>query len=1080
MNLYVYDSAYYSGENGYVPRYVMWCIEDKTNRPVCLTLSGAYSEALLELPPIYGISEPWNLEKMTLPMKRILKIIGDEYKVTFEKRFRLFGYSEEPQFYAVVRAETRELINKLITNTKTDFASLFKGSLPIWRETEIDVMTKLFIQNKIPRTGWVRVPEESVKTPLSEYPIDHTPTLGCYEPTTSLNSTVYVYAPLSKIEPSDIKRAPKPLGAYLDIETLRHDLDGFPNPECPQDMVYMCAITFARLGTGSSALKKYCICIGFPDKARLKNVEVVSVEDEPELIKAIGDILSYENPDFISGFNIHDFDLKYIEMRMALHGCNFSNISRLPGKPSSFDLMRGPRGARYTTIKSPGQILLDLFLYLVKNTTRQELPSFSLAACAKHFLHKDESQKISLSYKDQFRLFLEYVLGYPTGPQGLGQIAEYCVRDTDILPELFENRGVWSSCASFSMIFGSTMQTNATSGQVEKLTPLLYMYVHHEGYVIETNKIAGTMKFEGGYVSLRASGYYKGMCIGDFASLYPSLIISENLCMTTRVLEHDTINILKKYGKENVMVVKLSYRVKVCESVDTSSDPDAIETGATIDDTSSDSEDEADFSEALSKRALRSARRNADKNQQFFDVTENVMYVKTGVKEGIIPKALKTLLAERKRIRTNIMPLLREKLSEAKASGKTDVVDQLKQELDDADKKQLATKVAANSIYGLMGAASPHADPFIGAVTTEKGREMIKKSTDIIVSASPNTREFVYTDTDSSMIADTYLKGYPVGALQNPIRTSVEQLGFKKDDFPVDVYSSLENFFHEWGVSRTQLERDLVIPHIEQYCIDMCALPDKSGIYTKPMKFEYEAFVIAGIWFSKKFYIARILDENREVTLKERGIMLRRGDYPEIAKQVYKKACFAFLDGLEPKRVIMGLIDGFMDILRGTGLTFDMCKISSDFKSIVEYVEPSCKMAVLARKAAQMGFPLQENSRVDIVMTEPDNVKASVIVSTSGHSERLMTRDMLEHSGTMLDKDHYVKILVSHIDKLVYCACSQYRDVKVQHNDISWNLGAPAASFVNVYKNCLLNFSSRTEAVENLEQIIYPLVCTVY
>ena len=65
----------------------------------------------------------------------------------------------------------------------------------------------------------------------------------------------------------------------------------------------------------------------------------------------------------------------------------------------------------------------------------------------------------------------------------------------------------------------------------------------------------------------------------------------------------------------------------------------------------------------------------------------------------------------------------------------------------------------------------------------------------------------------------------------------------------------------------------------------MCAIPDRSGIYTSPMKFEYEAFVISGMWFAKKFYIARILDDERKIKLKQRGILLRRGDYPEIVKR---------------------------------------------------------------------------------------------------------------------------------------------------------------------------------------------------
>jgi DNA polymerase elongation subunit (family B) len=1237
MLIHVYDSAYNSAEGEYCGRSIMWGISAETNKPVCINVVGHPCEAYLELPLVAtGRAVKWDGEDKTSCILRN-KVLGeistavgpdDCGAVELVQRYKYHGYHENKSWYVRLHCEKRESLDRIIRETKLSLSGLFNGQPPIWRETEIDPVTKMFISRKWDRSGWFRLP--SVYQDVAEPPTDVS-VAGIRHPTrwidhaSSTREVTHVYLHVDSIEhiadPAELRGArADPTILYFDFEAYRGLLEGFPDASVPSDMIYMCSVVVAPLGAPKNERRRYCICVGDPDRSLLEGVVVLTVVSERELYAKLAEIIREENPEVISGYNIHGFDLKYMEKRLALWGESFPDISKLPGKRSDFDLLRGPRGSRYTNLKCPGRIVLDLFLYLIKNTSRQDLPSFDLKSVshlylgrkidltsrahlhiefnifgethalwtavlndanittccgivplaggeeaglstaissmvgnvraldlkAKDGIHltvispgsmnagacaglageilgakilvarrkkgtttgewtkppeKDAaSTKIDLSYRDQFNLYLRYILGFPDGPVGLGKIAEYCMRDSDILPDLFENRAIWTTGIQFSNTLCCTAQTVAVAGQVERLTPMLYKFVRNRDTVIEVNPDAGKFKFEGGYVHLSSPGRHTDVCIGDFASLYPSIIIWLNLCMTTRVLDRETGNIMRRLRSDQYHVCNVSYKVAQENQVrgcvddpafaddegdesmldalvrdDSESDHlndgeiDGLETGSdsegdeyVVMGEASDTEGTSWFqgdkrstarsSEVLKKTddrirvvgipegvnltpelarklrtsAIRKAKTLALSLEDDYALrNENIMYIGADVRLGIMPEALITLLEERKQIRTKIRPELMKKYKELDASGDSLGAQMYKQMADDADKRQLARKEAANSLYGFMGATAQHACPFVGMVTTAEGRNIIKESTRLIINADTANRRHVYSDTDSSMIIDKTFSQLPARTLANPPKIRLEDLGIVPEDLPSWCVEKYETFLADWSMKQKKLEWDCVIPVIEERCSKMCSIPDKAGIYKRPMKFEYEGFVLSGMWFAKKFYIARILTDEREVKLKQRGILLRRGDYPEIIKKIYGEACFGLLDGKSAKEALQAVLTGIRRIFLGNDLTFSECMTSSDFKSLSEYKEPTCKMAVLALHAARMGVPLQDNSRIDCVMLAPPNqhyARDSIILASGGNSELLATKDMHALSGGTPDRDHYFKVLISHIDTLFVCA----------------------------------------------------------
>lgn len=1212
MRVLLYDSAYHSSEGDYCGRSILWGLNAANNLPVCINVVGHPAEAYLELPPVAcGRSIDWGSSTGTTIIVRnaIIRTIsaaisdaGDDdcSSVKVESRFGLMGYRESQSYYLHVKCEKRETLDTVIHKTKAVLTNQFSGSTPVWRETEIDPVTKMFAALKWHRSGWYELPDsyDDIKEPLCDVTVrglDGKCLRWIDAEIKTKRPVTHLYLHINKMrhitDPSELEHlSASPTALFFDFEAYRGSLEGFPDAAIPSDLVYMCSVVVATLGSERETRQKYCISVGTPDLALLDGVTVLPVDSEHALYNKLAEIIAYENPEIISGYNIHGFDLKYMEKRLALWGADLPDISRLPGKRSGFDLLRGPRGSRYTNLKCPGRIVMDLFLYLIKNTSRQELASFNLKNVANYYLFppvergapkatltiemkggtwtasvagwsgEDElsldsgdddgwtekitgighiatlsgkgedwlneslklvlrarptdappgihikvltstdmdanalfnrgsaldtwkmaepwtiecispkstttwklpetnvnAGKIDLKYKDQFILYLRYLLGFPDGPAGLGRIAEYCVRDSDILPDLFENRAIWGATMQFSNLLGCTMQTVMVAGQVERLSPMLYRFVRARDTVMEINPDAGKFQYEGGYVHLTSPGRHANVCIGDFASLYPSLIISLNLCWTTRVPERSTMEIVRTKEPSQYHITNISYKVEGNGNCSTGKDhqydpledePEADIAGPDTDDDEDEDEDadpdanadaniNADIDRIVGsvppevRKAIRKAKHTMAHTDNYADRNENLMYVGPSIKLGIVPEALKILLDERTHIRKVIRPEFLDKAKAARIAGDIAGARRFDQLADDADKRQLAIKEAANSTYGFMGAPAPYACPFIAMTTTSEGRSVIKKSTDLILQEKPETRKHVYSDTDSSMIHDSSFSSLPTRPLREAASLRIEDLGCDPRSLPDWCLAGYRQLLADWGRTRTRLERDCIIPVIEETCEHVCAIPDRSGIYTSPMKFEYEAFVISGMWFAKKFYIARILDDERKIKLKQRGILLRRGDYPEIVKKIYGAACFGLLDGHSIQTVSLGLVKGIERIFQSDTLTFAECSISTDFKSLAEYKEPTCKMAVLARHADALGVPIQENSRVDCIMVEPPNQTHacdSIMVRAGGNSENLATRDMFEILDRRPDRDHYFKVLVSHVDKLYDCVLANYRN----------------------------------------------------
>ena len=245
------------------------------------------------------------------------------------------------------------------------------------------------------------------------------------------------------------------------------------------------------------------------------------------------------------------------------------------------------------------------------------------------------------------------------------KVAAYCVQDCDLTLELYKKLEVFNEAMSMANVCSVPVSYIFTRGQGIKIESLIFKDCMYKGQVIKVlpSGDSNADSYEGAIVLDPVPGFYTDSPVGvcDFASLYPSTIISENI-------SHDMLVWAKDYDLEGKLVC-VSYGSVADEANAT---PGTRWTDIEFDILRPDPEDTRKHPTKL-KVGTRHCRYAQPPGQKGED------------KKGSLPEIVAKLLAARKAKRVEIT--------------KTD--DPFKKALLDAE--QNAYKITANSLYGQLG-----------------------------------------------------------------------------------------------------------------------------------------------------------------------------------------------------------------------------------------------------------------------------------------------------------------------------------------------------------------------------------------
>ena len=337
---------------------------------------------------------------------------------------------------------------------------------------------------------------------------------------TGIVGMCWIDVPAQTVDYHDIKiieepREDAPLRILsIDIECLMREDGSFP--EADKDQITLISFAFNRVFRNVKDL------VIVAKDIKCERPDVISVSNEYELLKEFCEIVQQFGADILCGYNISQFDFPYLDERLRINNlnCNF-------GKDRSNWRIKDIAGKKDISVN--GRIVLDLLPMVRKNFSLKE---YKLKTVAKELLHSEkldvEPKQMREYWFDEGEKFIDFV--------------RYSRRDAILGMMLIQNLGMLQKYIALSKISGIMLQTVITGGQSVMLEFMLLQRFNRLNRVMamkpqySDSEEDDETQYQGAFVSEPEVGLHDHLLLTDFQSLYPSIIISNNLCPTTVIM----------------------------------------------------------------------------------------------------------------------------------------------------------------------------------------------------------------------------------------------------------------------------------------------------------------------------------------------------------------------------------------------------------------------------------------------------------------------------------------------------------------------------------------------------------------
>lgn len=467
-------------------------------------------------------------------------------------------------------------------------------------------------------------------------------------------------------------QAPFKLFSY-DIECYLRTVSGkLVFPAADKDPIITIGVVVGD--TVSQKTSKHVFCLHeTPD---IEGIDVHWFPTETQLLREFCSFVQQQDPDFILGHNINRFDNVYFRDRCKLLDVSFDWSRRRDYKCTIREIVTqsNQKGTQEVyRLDVPGRVVLDTYEVF---RAQHKLRSYKLDAIGEHFLNQ---RKVDLPYAEIPKKF-------QTG-EGRQLLATYCVQDSNLVLNLVQTQYKVINTMQMANVCGVDPDDILQRGQGIRTISLMLRYAKTMPQRLfiprgEDNEDG----FKGAVVLPPQRGIYTDavICV-DFASLYPSIMLAMNMSYET-LIDNETVERMGWQEDQQVRSVP-------------------------------------DYDYKNNRLVITHAK-------------ENCTFVTTDVREGLLPKILRSVLTERKAVK--------KQMKQHYGTSMHAVL----------DGKQQALKVVANSIYGFTGAKKGYlSEPKIASSVTKYGRGLTLRTMDF-VDNHPDWKgsNVIYGDTDSCFI----------------------------------------------------------------------------------------------------------------------------------------------------------------------------------------------------------------------------------------------------------------------------------------------------------------------------------------
>jgi len=800
-------------------------------------------------------------------------------------------------------------------------------------------------------------------------------------------------------------------------------------PRLEGDKVTFIGSTFLKYGEQEPYLSQ-CVVLGSCEP--VEGAVIEPVEDEKTLLLRWAELIQQENPDIIIGYNIFGFDYEFMFRRAEENECvhDFMMLSRKIGEmsakpkrddPGKYDIettkiaiASGEYDLRY--FKMTGRLQVDMYasfrrefilssyklddvagMFISDDIKRVEHvvhPEFGeitelysqnlMGIHTNDFIHIEISGYTSEYHKkgQKFRI-LEIQKGREVTELVKGQekinkynvlviqghehfekgkslkwgmakddvspkdifrlangsskdraiVAKYCIQDCNLVHHLMNKIDSITGYSEMASICCVPISYLVFRGQGVKLMSFVAKKCRENNTLMpDLEKSHDFDRYEGAIVLPPKCAMYidNPVACVDYSSLYPSSMISQNF-------SHDSLVWSKEYDLEGKLIKEKG---------------------------------EKDHTGRYTYDNL--------PEYGYIDIEfDNFKYIKIGSAVAKKTKVGKIVCrwAQLPNNKKSILPSILEELLKARS----DTRKMIKTEKDPfmqniLDKRQLAYKVTANSLYGQCGSrTSAFYEKNVAASTTATGRMMITYAKRII--------EDVY----GNMVYNTECGG--------PVRTRAEY-----------IYGDTDSVFFTFNLENAETGEKIVGKPALEMTIEIAQ--DAAKLCTQwlkpPMELSYEKTLMPFILLSKKRYVGMLYEEDpNKGKLKYMGLPLKRRDSCDYMKDVYGGVLDILMKSTDMGSAIKYLENCLNNLIAGK-VSMDKLAITKALRS--DYKNPEAiGHNVLAERIGKRdpGNKPKSGDRIKFVFIVNDDKKAL-------QGEKMETPEFILENNLKIDYTHYI------------------------------------------------------------------------
>ena len=603
---------------------------------------------------------------------------------------------------------------------------------------------------------------------------------------------------------------PKIMGFDIEVNSMT---GAFPNADTPGDKIFQISCVFSREGYTEDQYDIYLLTLGEPDPKKVgENVNIYMYDTEAELIEGFTELILEENPNIISGYNIFKFDIPYMINR-AKYPCmclnNFDKLGFNRYTHAKEKIIKWSFSAygnqEFEFLDAEGRLFIDLLPLVQRN---YKLSSYALKAVSAKFI-KDTKRDL-----DEKGIFKCYRLGTKKEADGtysekaktaMSICGRYCVQDTVLVIKLMDYFQTWFDLTEQATTYNTSIFSLYTQGQQIKVFSQVYKYNIENNIVTEKDvyQTGENERYVGAHVFEPVPGLYDRVLPFDFASLYPSTIIAYNIDYSTWVTDESILDELCHVFKwEDHLSCQHDPKVIRKNTLTAYIDEEKKKIDKMMEkrDNKLNKYMRNEIQEEINKKRLELKPYTKERSEITSKLSKKPMCEKRYYRFlkaplGVIPTILQNLLDARKNVRKQIK--INEKIIE-KDKIKLAIVSILKgcnvniqkKELEKLEnqikvleslnsvlnKRQLAYKVSANSMYGAMGVKKGYLPFMPGAMcTTYMGRVNIEIVAKVITTKYGG--KLIYGD---SVTGDTPILCRIDGKIYYKTIDDIPHLGWRK------------------------------------------------------------------------------------------------------------------------------------------------------------------------------------------------------------------------------------------------------------------------------------------------------------